>query len=318
MSVKPLGQQPPPLDVAYGITAWHALRLSISEVAALRKKPPSGMPATIQAAALKHSDEQTVAAFSAVCGAAQSPALAGVSFDLWGIVASSRYIGRGAVTGTIEKYAKDGPWGVSMQLAPHHMLHSSSSTVGMALQCHGPCVGVGGGPNDEGDAILTAVSLLARPHLAGIWILFTAWEPELAVDSLGKPTGDSQCIAAALAVLPQEPKPGQSRLRVYSQQRRTVQRPLDQNVALTARFGQAAQRTGEGVSFQGDLGGGLHLDLELLPRGAESTAAEIPADPRRTMHPATACIPPAHGQPAAATRDSIVVPTSVSANTTNR
>ncbi len=201
------------LGATYAVAGWHALRISQDEIAQLRKSPVS-LIGNVELPSLKHSDEQTVAAMAAVALAMQGTELAQVNYGAWGIVASSRFLGRGAVLGVMKRYSKDGPWGVSMQVTPHQTVHSISSTLSLALACHGPCIGAGGGPFDESSAVLAAISLLQRPGVPGVWLIFTGWEPEFTTDSAGRPTGSPECVAAALAILPAPPAKHHSALRM--------------------------------------------------------------------------------------------------------
>jgi hypothetical protein len=72
----------------------------------------------------------------------------------------------------------------------------------MALGNHGPCIGVGAGPDDEVHALASVAGALRRHQWAGAWVVLSAWTPELAIDRAGRPTSDSQCQAAALALVP--------------------------------------------------------------------------------------------------------------------
>lgn len=272
------------------VAGWHAVRLGPAELAALRKTPgpvPTGpLPAGVQAPALKHSDEQTVAAFAALCGAMASAELAGARYEHWGIVAASRFIGRGAVVGTIDKFNNEGPWGVSMQLTPHHMTHGISSTLSLALSCHGICIGAGGGPGDEASALLAALGLLRRPGSGGLWLLFTGWEPEMLIDRTGRPTVETHCVAAALAVLPSQASTAAARshgslLRI---QRRSEATASAEPLALTRHIGDLLRSGGDALSLRADLGGGLEVELELRPTAPEG--ARVPARSDAALHTA--------------------------------
>ncbi len=268
---------------AYAIAGWHSVRLGQDELASLRKSP-APLPAAVQAPSLKHSDDQTVAALAALCRAMLGCELADIDYDTWGIVASSRFIGRGAVVSTIEKYANEGPWGVSMQVTPHQTVHAISSTLSLALRCHGPCIGAGGGPHDESSAVLAAISLLQRPSVRGVWLLFTGWEPEMTIDRAGRPTAAPECVAAALAMLPAPPAKHHSALRILGQtgSHWRPHPPAVEPVRLTTLFSAAASNPASAVSLRVDLGGGLRMELELQPavpatKHPIQTAAKLPA-----------------------------------------
>ena len=60
----------------------------------------------------------------------------------------------------------------------------------------------GGGADGEGQALLTAMSLLTDGKLPGVWLLLSGWTPELNVDAGGTPTTEARCHALAVALLP--------------------------------------------------------------------------------------------------------------------
>ncbi len=171
---------------------------------------------------LKHSDEQTLASLVALrrgllgseaagSEAAGSEAagskiagsnLAGTDFSRWGVVSSSRYLGRSPFAAVLDKYKIDGPWGVSVQVIPHRMPHSVPGTVSLALQNHGPSISVGGGPDDQTSTLLSMAGLLCKGRFPGVWLVVSGWWPELTIEIDGQPTSDSKCLAAVLAVVP--------------------------------------------------------------------------------------------------------------------
>ena len=121
-------------------------------------------------------------------------------FHDWAIVSSSRNLGRSAFAAVIDKYREQGPWGVSVQVIPHCTAHAVAGTISLALDSHGPCIGAGGGPNGEIDSLFSAACILQQPDWFGAWIVFSGWEPELAIDTAGQPTSDSMCRPLPIAV----------------------------------------------------------------------------------------------------------------------
>jgi hypothetical protein len=184
------------------LAAWNVTRLSLPELAALRKQPGERFPPHITPPFLKNSDDQTIASLAAIYSGLQQLGLEREAYRDWGVVSASRYIGRGSFAATLNKYCKDGPWGVSVQVIPHNMLHSISSTISLALPCVGPCLGAGGGADGETDALLIAVNLLSGGQVPGVWVTWSYWDPELVVDVTGKPASESNCVAAVLAIVP--------------------------------------------------------------------------------------------------------------------
>jgi hypothetical protein len=184
------------------LAAWTVVRIGLPELAAVRQQPGLRFPPQVTPQFLKNSDDQTITTLMAVHETIRSMDRSPADFREWGVVSSSRYVGRGAFAATLHKYGNDGPWGVSVQIVPHNLLHSVSSTISLSLPCQGPCLGAGGGAQGEVDALLAAANLLADPSRPGVWVTWSSWDPELQIDARGKPTSESHCIATVLALQP--------------------------------------------------------------------------------------------------------------------
>jgi hypothetical protein len=183
-----------PVELA--IVAGGTARLMPAKVNEFRKTALLGFPNYLSSQFLRHSDGQTVASLVAISEAIRSGNMTNNQFQDWAIVSSSRQLGRSQFAGVINKYQDEGPWGVSVQVIPHCSPHSIASTISLALQSHGPCIGVG----CENDAMFSAACILRRSDWFRAWIVFSAWSPEPSIDSSGIPLADSTCLAAAIAV----------------------------------------------------------------------------------------------------------------------
>ena len=180
------------------VAAHSIAKFKYEDVNALRKHSDT-LPGTLGNSILRHSDEQTLSVLVAVRDAVaqiEQP----TDFSGWGVVVSTRYLGRSAFADALLKFASDGPWNVSVQVVPNRSLHSPASMVGLALGCHGPCVGVGGGLDGEADAWLTAATLLDQQALPGIWLIFAGWDPDTQIDDEGIPRAATQCTGLAIAL----------------------------------------------------------------------------------------------------------------------
>jgi hypothetical protein len=191
-----LGFKPVELSIVAGGTA----RLTMPELAAIRKESFDSFPKRLSPQLLRHSDDQTLAALVAVSEAIKSANLKNHGFQDWAIVSSSRNLGRSAFAAVIDKYRSEGPWGVSVQVIPHCTAHAVAGTISLALASHGPCIGAGGDTDGEVEALFSTACILRNPDWFGAWIVFSSWLPELEIDSSGRPAADSTCFAAAIAV----------------------------------------------------------------------------------------------------------------------
>jgi hypothetical protein len=248
-------------SLAFSVTSYATARMPYDDVQPLRKQSET-LPGNLGNSVLRHSDEQTLTALVAVkdaVGHFESPP---DHFQNWGVVFSSRYLGRTAFAQSLNKFAVDGPWNVSVQVVPNRSLHSPASMVGLALGCHGPCVGVGGGLDGETDAWLTATSLLDRHHLQGMWLVFSGWEPDERIDIEGTPLTDTICTALVLALQPGSTMTSLARLTI-------VYDPLAPTAleipATTTAMSLFEKFIAGGDSKQGLtawLGGGLRAQME--------------------------------------------------------
>jgi hypothetical protein len=243
------------------VTSYATSRFTFEAVNALRKQSDT-LPGALGNSVLRHSDEQTLAALVAVRDAVTQFETPPENYHQWGVVFSTRYLGRSAFAQALNKFAVDGPWNVSVQVVPNRSLHSPASMVGLALGCHGPCVGVGGGLDGETDAWLTATSLLEQQSLPGIWLVFGGWEPDKRIDIEGTPIGETRCTALALALQPAAVDAGSARLRIIYDPQAPTELEIPATATAMSLFEDfvAAQESGRALTTL--LGGGLRVEME--------------------------------------------------------
>ena len=243
------------------VTAYAAARFTFEDVNALRKQSDT-LPGALGNSVLRHSDEQTLAALSAVKDAVGRFETPPVHFRDWGVVFSTRYLGRSAFAQALNKFAVDGPWNVSVQVVPNRSLHSPASMVGLALGCHGPCVGVGGGLDGETDAWMTAISLLDQQSLPGMWLIFSGWEPDKRIDIEGTPLTDTRCTALAMALQPASAGTGVARLRIVYDPFAPVELEVPAAQTAMSLFETFIEAEGKVPGMTAMLGGGLRAEME--------------------------------------------------------
>ncbi|MDB5340467.1 MAG: hypothetical protein JWN70_6086 [Planctomycetaceae bacterium] len=275
----------PPTDFRCELTTFTAVRLSLNELAAVRLQPELRFPAQVTPQFLKNSDSQTIASLAAVYEAVQSMSQPPATFREWGVVSASRYIGRSAFAATLHRYQKDGPWGVSVQITPHNLLHSVSSTISLSLQCQGPCLGAGGGLRSEVDALLLAANLLTDPARPGVWMTWSYWDPELQIDEQGKPTSQSSCIAMALALQPIHDGDPRSQIAIRTRVNPGTQ-PAEEGLSsskssLASVLLDISRLSPKAFDVVCQLNGGLELDFSWHSRDIE-TKHQQPLRPLQT------------------------------------
>jgi hypothetical protein len=182
------------------IESWGSARVPLAAIAPLRKKLPAWVPEGTAGHFLKYADEQTVVAVAAVDRAIQTHQIDLTKQRDWPIIAAPRFLGRVAGPAVIHGYDRGGPQSVSPHIIPQNSLHSVSGALSILLGSRGPNVGVGGGPEAMGDAILAAFSLPGSSHADGCWLVATAWNPEPVADRDCRMQNEPICHALALTL----------------------------------------------------------------------------------------------------------------------
>ena len=241
------------------VTSYATTRLTYDAVNALRKQSDT-LPGALGNSVLRHSDEQTLTALVAVKDAISRFEAPPEDFQNWGVVFSTRYLGRTAFAQALNKFAVDGPWNVSVQVVPNRSLHSPASMLGLALGCHGPCVGVGGGLDGEPDAWLTAISLLDQQSLPGIWLVFSGWEPDERIDIEGTPLTETSCTTLALALQPASTANPTARLRIVYDQFSPIALEVPAKTTAMTLF-ENFIASGSEQPLTAMLGGGLRAEM---------------------------------------------------------
>ncbi len=257
------------------VTAYATSRFSLEDANALRKQSDT-LPGNLGNSVLRHSDEQTLAALVAVRDAVNRLPTPPESFDKWGVVFSTRYLGRSAFAQALTKFAVDGPWNVSVQVVPNRSLHSPASMVGLALGCHGPCVGVGGGLDGETDAWITASSLLDQQKLPGMILVFSGWEPDNGIDVEGVPLAVTSCTALVLALQPISTPTSTARLRIVYDPHAPAALEIPAKNTAMSLFEQFVSSGTGGGSLTAMLGGGLCAKMDWSPAVISSFPLPLP------------------------------------------
>jgi len=235
----------------------HALcRMTRDQISSARRKPgnpPEGWPA-IQPSLLRNSDDQTIAAVAAVHGTLRRMGHSDPRcLEHWGILVSSRFLGRSSLVVALDRFRSDGVWGVSPHLIPHYALHSPAGTLSLALGIHGPNLGVGGGLSAEFEGILTALTWLKAGIVPGLWLVFSGWSPEFVPDREGEPMADCECQALAVVLGPTSSfKLDRPCFQVVAGEGPESPRPLDLTV-LAGLLDQSSRDAGRGSRIARDL-----------------------------------------------------------------
>ena len=77
-----------------------------------------------------------------------------------------------------------------------------AGTISLALNIHGPNMGVGGGHGGLVQTLLAGLAMQREHRLPGVWMVFSEWDPEPIVDDKGKVSAGSICRAVAMAFKP--------------------------------------------------------------------------------------------------------------------
>jgi hypothetical protein len=198
------------------MAGWATARASSDQLAALRKIPVVPADKELVAGFLKNSDDQTVLALTVVSRAMGSLKRPTASYHDWGILAAANLFGRSGTFQSLSNYRKDGAWGITPHMIPHHSLHALSGTISQTLGIHGPNFGIGGGPKAAAEAFLAAATIISENRLPGLWVLMSGHDPE-CLPSAAYPDRQvpTTCLAAAIALEPLVDSNFTSYLRVW-------------------------------------------------------------------------------------------------------
>ena len=182
------------------VTARGVVSGRLAEIEMLRSRPSVGNQRPSVAKSLRNADEQTVAAVAAMLRAIDSLGWRDESFREWGVIGCPRFLGRMIISGVITRFLGDPKYSINPHIIPNYSLHSLSGAASMGLEMHGPNFGVGGGPGNVSEGLMTALSVMAEGRVPGLWLLLAEFDPEPIPDRTGKPRNDVNVHAVALAL----------------------------------------------------------------------------------------------------------------------
>jgi hypothetical protein len=182
------------------VITYAGLSIPLSEVESLRAKPGESSSIAQISKTLRNSDPQTVAGVAALLQAIAKAGWQNRSFADWGIVGCPRFVGRMVICNVIWRFFTDPKYSINPHIIPNYSLHSPSGTASVAMRMHGQNLGVGGGPGNAAEGLVTALSILDDGRLPGIWLLLSEFEPEPRPDEQGNATNEVHVHAVAMAL----------------------------------------------------------------------------------------------------------------------
>jgi hypothetical protein len=272
--LRPRHENTPAKIVCCDLIAAAALAVPLQAVGEMRRQPGPPGVASLPINLLKHADEQTVVGLSAILHAIADNGLQNHSFTDWGVLAAPRLLARSTMIVSLQRFLAEGAWGVSPHVIPHRSLHSPSGTISHALKIHGPNFGVGGGPEAAVEVLLAAVALLERRPLPGLWVVWTAQEPEGPMDLDGRGDPNTVCRGLAVALTPPRPKEPRLRLQVAVNVAPANARPsatsqLSDYFYLETLLSQVGPARGPARNIDRDIGHGIRVELDWAGTHAE-------------------------------------------------
>jgi hypothetical protein len=193
--------QPHRPETLVAIRGQAMLAVARSAIDPLRDAAPPAGGAALPPRFLRHADEHTVVGINALSAAIGAAGFSAADLATCAVVAAPRLAGRPAAARTLTGWAAQGHATVSPHIVPWCSLHAMASAVSVALGCHGPHLGVGGGPEAVGEA-LGILPWLVGHGGGAVLLVATGWddEPLLATDGSG--ASDPVCRAVAVVVAP--------------------------------------------------------------------------------------------------------------------
>jgi len=185
--------------VELAVAAYAGVEAARSTIPAFRKQ--LNQQYSLSPSVLKYAEEQTVVSLAAVLNAIRDFGLKDQTFSDWGVVSGPRFLGREHLARHLEKCRLQGALGASPLITAYLSLHAVSGTISLALQIHGPNLGVGGSRGSMSEALLTGLAMQREQTLPGVWVTVSQSDPEpIPDDSSQRP--EPVCRAVALALVP--------------------------------------------------------------------------------------------------------------------
>lgn len=183
------------------VVACAAVSCPLAEIESVRSQPgPGAQNRPPLAKVLRNADEQTVVAIAAILKALQSANLDGAEQSRWGVIGGPRFLGRMIISAAVARYYSDPKYSLNPHLIPNYSLHSLSGTASIGLGLGGMNVGVGGGPRNVPETLLTGLSASSEKRWPGLWVLLGEFDPEPIPDDLGNPTNSVTAFGVALGL----------------------------------------------------------------------------------------------------------------------
>jgi hypothetical protein len=192
------------------------------------------------------------------------------AFTDWGVVSGPRFLGREPLAKQLDKFRSQGPLGASPLITPYLSLHAVSGIITLALQIHGPNLGVGGSRGNVEEALLTGLAMQQEQNLPGVWVTASEWDPEPIPGDAGQHP-EPVCRAVAFALTSAAANGSRLRLRlIMNDNHRDCSPPT---VANLARFLTDHADSSRHENWRCQLGGNGILELTTDMAAQSSLAA---------------------------------------------
>jgi len=199
--------------VELAVAAYAGVEVARSTIPAFRKQ--LNQEHSLSPSVLKYAEEQIVVSLAAALNAIRDFGLKDQTFSDWGVVSGPRFLGREHLARHLDKCRLQGAPGASPLITAYLSLHAVSGTISLALQVHGPNLGVGGSQGNMREALLTGLAMQRQQNLPGVWVTGSEWDPEpIPDDSSQRP--EPVCRAVALALIPAAAQRHGTKLRLIS------------------------------------------------------------------------------------------------------
>ena len=160
--------------------------------------------------ALKQADEQTVAAVSAVAPRLHRYGLDAAVFRDWGVLAAPYYMGRPAMAAAVQRFQTEGAWGASPHLPPTARSIRRPARSASCSSSADPTSASAAAPAAPRKSWRRRPRCSTPRRVPGVWVVLTAFDPDLPPDRAGALAPGTHCAALALALTPPRPSTGRA------------------------------------------------------------------------------------------------------------
>jgi hypothetical protein len=239
------------------------VRLTSSELAGIRQESLSSEG--LQQPFGSH-DEQTLASLVALADAIENTSLMLMHAHRWAIVSSSWKLGQSTFSAFIKNEFIGGPWNIAVEFIPDRKALAVGGRINLIVKSVASCVGARQG-RVEVNACLLAARTFKRMDWFGVWLVFSAWLPNVPYESTSISSAKPSCYAIAVALTRECSAYSLGRVRSSTYRNKQADSSDESRAVLSARFKDfLTEPRNDRTALSSPHGNAVDLNAVYVPR----------------------------------------------------